>query len=163
MAKKRNLSDLIAEETQQPELSKLEEAKAFTSKVAESVSHKVPNFQTHKPTDYESPKLTELQTTEATKFESTVIPSEQSYELSNSVTHEVPKYLTLVRKETRLRSDQLDYLTSLTRSLNRKRKASGERITENTLIRVAIDLLIDKSNKLEGTTEEELSASVGLD
>lgn len=147
MAKKRNLSDLIAEETQQPELSKLEEVKAFTTEVAESVSHKVPNSQSHKLTDYESPQLTEL----------------QSYELSNSVVHEVPKYLTLVRKETRLRSDQLDHLTSLTRTLNRKRKASGERITENTLIRVAVDLLINKSTELEGTTEEELSASVGLD
>jgi hypothetical protein len=155
MAKKRNLSDLIAEETQQPELSKLEEVKAFTTEVAESVSHKVPNFQSHKPTDYESPKLTESQSYRVTEL--------QSSELSNSQVYEVPKYLTLVRKETRLRSDQLDYLTSLTRSLNRKRKASGERITENTLIRVAIDLLIDKSNELEGTTEEELSASVGLD
>ena len=70
---------------------------------------------------------------------------------------------TLVRKEARLRSDQLDSLTSLTRSLNRKRKGSGERITENTLIRVAVDLLMNQKSELDGTTEQELGASVGLD
>jgi len=54
----------------------------------------------------------------------------------------VPKYLQLERKEVRLRLDQLDALTTLTRRLNRARKGKGERLTENTLIRVAIDLLL---------------------
>jgi len=66
-----------------------------------------------------------------------------------------PKYLTLVRKETRLRSDQLEQLTILTRKLNRQRRG-GERITENTLIRVAIDLLLSQSEELSGATEAEL-------
>ncbi|TFU25197.1 ATPase [Thermus tengchongensis] len=52
-----------------------------------------------------------------------------------------PKYLTYVRKECRLRPDQLDALTALARKLNRERKG-GERITENTLIRWAVDLLL---------------------
>lgn len=53
-----------------------------------------------------------------------------------------PKYLTYVRKECRLRPDQLDALTALARKLNRERKGKGERITENTLIRWAVDLLL---------------------
>ncbi len=34
---------------------------------------------------------------------------------------------------------------------------------ENTLIRVAVDLLMNQSSELKGTTEQELGASVGLD
>jgi hypothetical protein len=72
----------------------------------------------------------------------------------------LPKYLTLVRKETRLREDQLEKLTLLTRKLNRQRRG-GERITENTLIRVAIDLLLSKSGELSGATEAELLEALG--
>ena len=50
-----------------------------------------------------------------------------------------------------------------TRSLNRKGQGSGERITENTLIRIAVDLLMNQSDELKGTTEEELSASLELE
>jgi len=59
----------------------------------------------------------------------------------------VPPYLTYVRKECRLRPDQLDALTALARRLNRERKGRGERITENTLLRVAIDLLLSLSEE----------------
>ncbi|AFY85493.1 hypothetical protein [Oscillatoria acuminata] len=79
-----------------------------------------------------------------------------------------PHYLTLVRKETRLKEEQFDELSKLSRQLNRQRKstggkrshAEGNRITENTLIRVAIDLLLSQSDKLEGITEEELRESL---
>lgn len=74
----------------------------------------------------------------------------------------LPKYLTLVRKETRLREDQLEKLTLLTRKLNRQRRG-GERITENTLIRVAIDLLLFQSEELSGATEAELLQALGLE
>jgi hypothetical protein len=79
---------------------------------------------------------------------------------ADSVSSELPKYLQLERKEVRLRLDQLDELTALTRRLNRARNGKGERITENTLIRVAIDLLLERSDPLAGTTEEELRDSV---
>lgn len=49
-----------------------------------------------------------------------------------------------VRKECRLRPDQLDALTALARKLNRERKGKGKRITENTLIRWAVDLLLEQ-------------------
>lgn len=66
------------------------------------------------------------------------------------------------RKETRLREDQYGALTAASRRLNKQRKGRGERITENTLIRVAIDLLLNEEKKLAGVTETELRQSVGL-
>jgi hypothetical protein len=66
------------------------------------------------------------------------------------------------RKETRLREDQYGRLTAASRRLNKLRRTRGERITENTLIRVAIDLLLNEEAKLSGVDEMELRQSVGL-
>jgi hypothetical protein len=66
------------------------------------------------------------------------------------------------RKEARLRPDQYGRLSTTSRELNRARHGTGERITENTLIRVAIDLLLERGDDLTGTTESELRKSVGL-
>ncbi|MFN4073760.1 MAG: ATPase [Thermus sp.] len=69
-----------------------------------------------------------------------------------------PKYLTYVRKECRLRPDQLDALTALARKLNRERKGKGERITENTLIRWAVDFYlknISESGYLAGRNNDD--------
>ncbi len=71
----------------------------------------------------------------------------------------LPRYLQLERKELRVRLDQADDLARLTRRLNRARRGTGERITDNTLIRVAIDLLLQHSDQLAGTTEQELRES----
>lgn len=71
-------------------------------------------------------------------------------------------YLSYERKESRLRPDQLARLTEETRRLNRAKGTGGERITENTLIRVAIDLLLERSGELAGATEEQLRESVSL-
>jgi hypothetical protein len=75
-------------------------------------------------------------------------------------TPKVPPYLQLVRKETRIRERQYDDLTDLARRLERRRPTKqGERITENTLIRVAIDLLLEKAGRLDGHTEDEIRRS----
>jgi len=71
-------------------------------------------------------------------------------------------YGQLERKEARLRPDQFNRLSSITRTLNRARAGKGERITENTLIRVAIDLLLQRETELDGDTEAALRQSVGL-
>lgn len=60
----------------------------------------------------------------------------------NRAPEPVPKFLRLTRKESRVREDQYAELTALARSLMRERISTRERITENTLIRVAIDLLL---------------------
>lgn len=72
-----------------------------------------------------------------------------------------PLYLQLERKEARLREDQLEALSVQAKRLQRaKGTAAGERITDNTLIRVAVDLLITRFDDLAGVTEEELRNSV---
>lgn len=122
MTKKRNLSDLVKEETQrQPE-------EPTPPQVAES---KPPASVSTQP--------------------------EPETEENN-----IPKYLQLVRKEARLREDQIEQLTTLARKINRRRKG-GERITENTLIRIAIDLLLSKQQELAGTNEAELYQALGLE
>lgn len=72
------------------------------------------------------------------------------------------RYDEYERKETRLRDDQYGRLTTASRRLNKHRKGRGERITENTLIRVAIDLLLNREDQLQGISESELRKSVGL-
>ena len=59
-----------------------------------------------------------------------------------------PHYQTFVRKEARLTMYQLEQLTILARKLNRQRKSKGDRITENTLIRIAVDLLLNNPEEL---------------
>jgi len=72
-----------------------------------------------------------------------------------------PLYRRLARKEARLREDQYVALSRLVRVLARRRTdRSGARLTENTLIRVAIDLLLSRANRLTGNNERELRASV---
>ena len=55
----------------------------------------------------------------------------------------------------------------MARQLNMQRKRPdgttvGERITDNTLIRVAIDLLLKHREELHGTSEQDLAISLGL-
>ena len=73
-----------------------------------------------------------------------------------------PKYARLARKEARLHPEQLDRLTELARQLNRQ-KRGGERITENTLIRVAVALLLTRSAELQGDSEVALRQALDLD
>lgn len=77
---------------------------------------------------------------------------------------DLPRYLQLVRKESRLRRDQADWLGREVRRINQARLGRagsvGERITDNTLIRVAVDLLMSRTADLVGTTEDELRDSV---
>ncbi|MFC3689541.1 hypothetical protein [Aquipuribacter hungaricus] len=66
-----------------------------------------------------------------------------------------------------MHAQQVADLANLTRALNEARRngarsGTGERITDNTLVRVAIDLLLEDPGRLRGTTEDELRASVGL-
>ena len=71
-----------------------------------------------------------------------------------------PLYLRLVRKEARLREEQYAALTQHARRLSRARRGQGARITENTLIRVAVDLLLERIDKASGAEESELLESL---
>lgn len=72
------------------------------------------------------------------------------------------RYDQYERKEARLREDQYNSLSEASRRLNKARNGHGERITENTLIRVAIDLLLANEVQLTGTSEAQIRASLGL-
>jgi hypothetical protein len=71
-----------------------------------------------------------------------------------------PLYLRLVRKETRLREEQYAALTQHARRLSRARRGQGARITENTLIRIAVDLFLERVETASGADEAELLRSL---
>jgi hypothetical protein len=75
-----------------------------------------------------------------------------------------PKYLRAMAKEARLWHSQIADLDTLARDLNRRRgRGVGERITSNTLLRIAASWLLEYgANRLDGVTEEELAASLKL-
>jgi hypothetical protein len=76
------------------------------------------------------------------------------------VTGDGPRYRRFTRKETLLRPDQLVDLAALARYQIKQRRLRVERITENTLVRIAIDLLLDNQDLLDGSTEAELAESI---
>lgn len=92
-------------------------------------------------------------------------PQPRTAESTKSVARGVPApygplYLRLVRKEARLREEQYAELTRHARRLSRARGAGGSRITENTLIRVAVDLLLAKIDAASGADEDALRESL---
>ena len=156
MAVKRRLSDLVSDLV-------LEESPTVTELQTLEVSNSVSTAYTIEPGN---PNLLSKESALGeggkTPAPATELPISQNSRLTKSETSEVPKYLTYDRKEARLRFDQVTSLTNLTKLLNRRRKGRGERITDNTLIRVAVDLLLSKADLLEGATEEEIKIVLGL-
>ena len=71
-----------------------------------------------------------------------------------------PTYLRYVRKETRLREDQQNQLTLQARRLNRAKKNQGARITENSLIRVAVALFLAQIHRAVGDDEDAIRKSM---
>ena len=62
-------------------------------------------------------------------------------------------------KQALIRPDQQTSLDDLARSLHDARSVKGERITANTLLRVAIDGLTEHGDRLYGDNEVQLLAS----
>jgi hypothetical protein len=62
-------------------------------------------------------------------------------------------------KQALIRSDQQTGLDHLARQLHDARSVKGERITANTLLRVAIDGLLEHGDQLYGDNEIQLLAS----
>jgi hypothetical protein len=69
-------------------------------------------------------------------------------------------YLSFIRKDTRLREDQLEQLTKESRRLNRAKRNTGVRITDNTLIRIGVDLLLERIDRAAGDDEAALLRSL---
>lgn len=169
---RKKITDLLGSELadlQTPKASEQEIPASVVSKEAELQSTEA--SESHLPEENKSPstKVEKTQTVDSSanvskRTESKPLSSKNSVSLeeADSETLDIPKYLQLERKEVRLRLDQMDSLTALIRRLNKLRKGRGERLTENTLIRIAVDLLLENSSQLQGTTEDELLASLGL-
>ena len=71
-----------------------------------------------------------------------------------------PRYQQMARMEARIRHDQVRDLADLRRAVAANRTDKTERITDNTLVRIAVDFLLAHRELLEGNTEDELRASV---
>lgn len=71
-----------------------------------------------------------------------------------------PRYAQYVRKEARVRDDQAAALVVLRKKVAGQRTAKVEPITDNVLIRLAVDLLLANSGRLHGDTEDELRAAL---
>lgn len=64
-----------------------------------------------------------------------------------------------VRSEAQLRPAQQNALTDLKRTVQAARSSKPERITNNTLIRIAVDGLLEHQDGICGDTEDELRES----
>lgn len=71
-----------------------------------------------------------------------------------------PRYLEMQRVDGRIRPDQSEDLAALRRRILRGRADRSERITDNTLLRVAVDLLLARAGEVAGDTEDELAAAL---
>lgn len=109
-----------------------------------------------KPAKSQTHRLTEsVSSSSESEVEVVVAPSLQAA-VAEGVP-EGPLYMRLTRKEVRFRDDQLEALDRVARRLARARRgAGGERITENTLVRVAVDLLLERAEAITGGTEAEI-------
>jgi hypothetical protein len=120
-----------------------------------SVAPKETDSQTYMHTSSVAPKETDSQTYIHT---SSVTPKETEFQTQEPG---IPLYQKLIRKEARLTEFQIEGLERLARRLNRnKRDKTAPRITENTLIRVAVAYLLSRAEGLKGATEEELLQSL---
>jgi hypothetical protein len=148
MATKRKLSDLVRQEFESTELS------SQTSNVTDSTTVVLNHECWSLTSEATNSAAFDIQTSKLTESRSSEVPE--------SVSDKVPRYLLLDRKEARLRADQIERLNGLTKLLNRRRRGQGERITDNTLIRVAVDLLLHRAEEVRGATEAEIQSNLRL-
>lgn len=90
------------------------------------------------------------------------IPKSGSTEVRESGTTGLPKYQRMERRDARLRPDQWQALGELRSRLQRQRRDRTERITDNTMLRLAVDLLLTHGDRLTGDTEDAMRAALGL-
>ena len=156
-----------------PEVAKVESdrvANSVVEKVAEEKpevrkpeSHEVRKSESHEVRESlpEVPRASKPEPVKApavTKVQSDRVRDE---DVEDEGSDDEPLYLRLTRKEVRFRDDQLGALHAVTRRLSKARRgAKGDRITENTLVRVAVDLLLLHGDDLSGHDEATLLDSL---
>jgi hypothetical protein len=80
----------------------------------------------------------------------------ESVAMTKNADDDTPRYQTFVRSEARLRPEQLGALSALRRTVAASRQNKAERVTDNTLLRLAVDLLLANADRIKGDTEEEM-------
>lgn len=148
-------------EVQEPVTPRVSES--VSSSVAESVTPKAKPSKTSKVQKVSSPKVKDSKTPKLTESKTPRVLESVTREVQGSsaeilgLEEAIPLYKRLIPKETRFREDQLEDLAKLARRLTRAKSVrGGERITENTLIRVAVDALLERGDALMGETEVDL-------
>ncbi|WP_086560136.1 hypothetical protein [Streptomyces africanus] len=76
--------------------------------------------------------------------------------MTNKPDDDTPRYLTFVRTEARLTPEQVAAIAALRRRVAANRQDKAERITDNTLLRLAVDLLLANADRIKGDTEAEM-------
>ena len=155
-SKRRGLSDFLGKELRSVAPPPPTTPAREKERGAKSVTSRVPaKGPARRATPEAEPGVTESVSSgasqEVTDSQSSGVTDSQS----SGVT-ELPPYLRLTRKEVRFREEQLEALDRVVRRLVRARRGGGERITDNTLVRVAVDLLLERADELAGATEAEL-------
>jgi hypothetical protein len=69
---------------------------------------------------------------------------------------ETPRYKTFERTDARLRPDQVAAIGALRKRVAANRTDKSERITDNTMLRLAVDLLLAHADDIQGNTEEDM-------
>jgi hypothetical protein len=117
-----------------------------------------PRSPSHRPTQVEAP-TSQVEARDTPSMRSQRRPAPPK--LPRDDRPDGPLFSALQRKETRIREDQQNALTMHARRLSKAKGTGGRRITDNTLIRVAVDLLLVRADDLAGATEDELRRSLG--
>ena len=150
---------------------KAPEAKAPEAKAPVTISEPVLHASAAHAPKAPEPVVSAVREDFAETSPATDLAESRSARVSKSRTSEVretahaersePLYLRLTRKDVRFRDEQLGALHALARRLSKARRgAKGERITDNTLVRVAVDLLLQHADELSGTDEAALLESL---
>lgn len=150
---------------------KAPEAKAPEAKAPVTISEPVLHASAAHAPKAPEPVVSAVREDFAETSPATDLAESRSARVSKSRTSEVretahaersePLYLRLTRKDVRFRDEQLGALHALARRLSKARRgAKGERITDNTLVRVAVDLLLQHADELSGADEVALLESL---
>lgn len=120
--------------------------------------------QTPEPPEIQTSRVPESQTPAVRGSGAPVVPESRTPapEPAQGQRRHVPRYLTLSRVEARLREDQIDGLAALRRRVAANRTDRSERITDNTLIRIAVDWVLQYGDQVRGNTEEEMRRNLRL-
>jgi hypothetical protein len=105
----------------------------------------------------QNPKTLKVSKSKTSKQVKPVVPARAS---SSEDSEAGPRFRSFTPKLVLFRDDQLEALTRVARRLSRSKKG-GERITENTLVRVAVDFLLAREAGLTGSSEDEIRDGLG--